>query len=138
MRSSPVQLRLQYLLLTSDKTCRNHKVIPIFSRINRNINTYVHRNSPTLHTSTLRMEAACTSQKAATLSTSTQCDHMRTELTSIVNKRDNLKSVRIDRYLPLTSYQSFNLGGVEEHNLRHWLDCCIYFLSAQLRHSVNS
>jgi hypothetical protein len=47
-----------------------------------------------LHTLTLKMEAACSSEMVATLSTATWCgNNPRTELTSIINHHESLKSV---------------------------------------------
>jgi hypothetical protein len=45
------------------------------------------------HTQTLKMEAACISESSATLATSTQCNYLRTELTSIVKHCESLKSI---------------------------------------------
>jgi hypothetical protein len=45
---------------------------------------YIHRDSPTLCTLTLKMESACASKTSATLLTSTQCD-------SPQNQREHIK-----------------------------------------------
>jgi hypothetical protein len=57
------------------------------------INLYVHGSTPNLHTLTLKMEAACTSETLETLPTSTDRKRSRTESVSTVNHGDSLKSV---------------------------------------------
>jgi hypothetical protein len=53
---------------------------------------YKEYNSSTLRTSTLKMEEACTVETWATSPTSTRCNNPKTELTSIINPRERLKS----------------------------------------------
>jgi hypothetical protein len=44
--------------------------------------TYIYSHLPTVHTSSPKMEAICTSETSTTLSTSKRCKHPRTELTT--------------------------------------------------------
>jgi hypothetical protein len=54
-------------------TFRRHMISPSFTRGPTKRNLYIHRNSPTLYTSTLKMEAACTSETTTTLRKLTRC-----------------------------------------------------------------
>jgi hypothetical protein len=47
----------------------------------------------TYDTSTLKMEAAYTFETSATSPTTTQCNNLRTDLTSTINHRGSMKSV---------------------------------------------
>lgn len=54
---------------------------------------YVSHKLTMLHTSTQKMDTACTSETSETSPTTTRCNNPSTELTSIINHRDSLKSV---------------------------------------------
>jgi hypothetical protein len=72
-----------------------NELSPFLSRLFQNLNLYIHSNSVGLHISTLEMEEWCTSEKSATLVTSTRCRHPRTELISTVNNHESIKSVTL-------------------------------------------
>jgi hypothetical protein len=61
--------------------------------ISREVHICTYINLPTLHTSNLKMEAACTSGTCPTSSTFTGCKHPKTKLASKVHFRQSLKSL---------------------------------------------
>jgi hypothetical protein len=64
-----------------------------------------------LHTLTLKMEAACTFEMSKTSPTTTWCSKSKTELASIINYCESLKSLIIYFCIVLTSELS-NIGKV--------------------------
>lgn len=62
-----------------------------YSFVFQNKVLHIHKISPILHTTTLKMEAACTSEIFTTLSRTTWCNNWSMKLTSTINNCESLK-----------------------------------------------
>jgi hypothetical protein len=63
------------------------------SGMGNDIMLYMHRNSPTHILQSLKMEAVCISETSAMSPATTLCNNPWTELTSIINHRENPRGV---------------------------------------------
>jgi hypothetical protein len=59
---------------------------------------------------TLKIEASCTPETSAISPTTTRCNNVRTELTSIINQHENLKSALSSMFHNTTHYSSDNIN----------------------------
>lgn len=87
--------------------------IPFKKRMGVCVSLSLHKQLTNLHTLTLKMEAACTSEMSATLPTTTQCHYPKTELISVTNHQQHLQvcvwmSIYIYKILRHFSYIKYN------------------------------